>query len=41
MDVEIVPAFSASTPTFDESRRELRGEWKDGIFADGFDVGFP
>jgi hypothetical protein len=37
LDVEIVPAFSASTPLFDESRWELDGTWVDRLFADGFD----
>ncbi|GAA0718718.1 DUF2961 domain-containing protein [Dokdonella soli] len=38
MDIEIVPAFSAATPVFSESSWELRGGWKDAIFADGFDA---
>ncbi|MFI4968595.1 MAG: DUF2961 domain-containing protein [Lysobacterales bacterium] len=37
-DIEIAPAFSAFAPRFSESRWELRGGWKDAIFADGFET---
>jgi hypothetical protein len=36
-DFEIVPDFTATAPTFAESRYELSGGWKDAVFADGFD----
>ncbi|MEO5626889.1 MAG: DUF2961 domain-containing protein [Dokdonella sp.] len=36
-DVEIIPEFGAATPQFGESRWELFGGWKDGIFVDGFE----
>ena len=39
LDVEIVPRYSAFAPRFTESAWELRGGWKDAIFADGFDTG--
>lgn len=38
LDIEIVPLFSPSMPTFSESAWELRGGWIDPIFADGFDT---
>lgn len=37
-DVEFIPEFGAATPVFGESRWELDGGWKDGIFVDGFDM---
>ncbi len=38
LDIEIDPVFSAGAPLFGESRWDLRGGWKDTLFADGFDV---
>lgn len=38
LQIDIVPAFASYAPVFAESRWELRGGWKDGVFADGFDV---
>ena len=37
-DVVVVPEFRAYANVFAESRWELRGGWKDAIFADGFDA---
>lgn len=37
LDVEILPQFTPATPLFDESGWELRGGWKDSIFAGGFE----
>jgi len=38
LDIEIIPEFAAYAPWFSESAWELRGGWKDAIFADGFDT---
>ncbi|WP_440246334.1 DUF2961 domain-containing protein [Dokdonella sp.] len=37
-DVVIVPELRSYAPVFAESRWELRGGWKDAIFADGLDA---
>jgi len=37
IDIDIVPRYAAFAPRFSESDWELRGGWKDTIFADGFD----
>lgn len=37
LDIDVVPDFSMHAPSFGESRWELRGGWKDAIFADDFD----
>jgi len=39
LDIDIVPDVSAHAPVFGESRWELRGGWRDAIFANGFDSG--
>jgi hypothetical protein len=41
LDIEIVPEFVAYAAGFSESAYELRGGWKDPIFAEGFDPVFP
>jgi len=38
LDIEIVPAFAPYASGFSESAWELRGGWKDSIFADGFEI---
>ncbi len=38
LEFSIVPATSPQAPLFAESRWELRGDWKDGVFTDGFDA---
>ena len=38
LDIDVVPDVSAHAPLFGESRWELRGGWRDAIFADGFDA---
>jgi len=40
LDIEIVPAFAPYASGFSESAWELRGGWKDSIFADGFESAF-
>jgi hypothetical protein len=37
-DIVVVPDIQPYANVFAESRWELRGGWKDAIFADGFDV---
>jgi len=37
LDIDVVPDVSVHAPTFGESRWELRGGWRDAIFADGFE----
>ncbi|HEY0179689.1 MAG TPA: DUF2961 domain-containing protein [Dokdonella sp.] len=41
LDIEIIPRYSASAPRFSESAWQLRGGWKDTVFADGFDTAQP
>jgi|GEM_PF-922085 len=36
-EIDVVPDVSAHAPLFGESRWELRGGWRDAIFADGFE----
>lgn len=40
-DIVVVPDVQAYAAAFGESRWELRGGWKDRIFADGFDAPSP
>lgn len=37
LDINVVPDVSAHAPLFGESRWELRGGWRDALFADGFE----
>ena len=37
LDIDIVPRYATFAPRFSESAWELRGGWKDTIFADNFD----
>jgi len=41
LNIEIVPEFAAHAAGFSESAYELRGGWKDSIFADGFEPALP
>ena len=41
LDIEIVPEFVAYAAGFSESAYELRGGWKDPIFANGFEPALP
>ncbi|MEP6510663.1 MAG: hypothetical protein ABJB02_03670, partial [Dokdonella sp.] len=43
LDIEIHPQFAPFTPLFAESAWELRGAWKDAIFASSFEgvLAFP
>ena len=37
LDIDITPRYAAFAPRFSESAWELRGGWKNAIFADNFD----
>lgn len=37
LDIDVVPDYSTHAPSFSQSRWELRGGWRDAIFANAFE----